>query len=545
MSDYDAIVIGAGHNGLATTLYLAQAGWKVLVLERNETIGGAVQSGEITRPGFVHDLWSTNHNLFLNSPVYRDFKDDLAQQGLSYVKSPNSYCCLLPNGKSVTVTADRQQTLDRLRQHNVTDAIGWQALYDHSVAFQKSLLPFFSLPLPSVEAGLQLGKALMSVSPAELTKLSQILASSTQDLGKEFFETPETRALLSTWGMEVDFAPDVAGGAMFPLLESFANLESGINITRGGSSAMPKALAQLAQSYGAEIRTQSEVTRIVTRDNRAVAVELATGEQISARRAIIANLTPGVLFGKLLKEVTLPASIRRSIDSYKYGPATFMVHLALSGKPNWIAPQAQDFAFVHLPASVDELIQTYHDALRGILPAHPLPIVSQTSIVDPSRTPTSDDQILWIQVRMVPSTIRGDAKGEIEATSWDEAGEPYADRIVQILEQYAPGIESQILDRVIYTPTDIERQNPNLIGGDTGGGSHHLRQYFLFRPFANYSNYQMPLKNLYMVGAATWPGSGLNATSGYLCAQKLLHSPLNQPFLEQILSKLPFSSAFQ
>lgn len=180
-----------------------------------------------------------------------------------------------------------------------------------------------------------------------------------------------------------------------------------------------------------------------------------------------------------------------------------MVHLALKGKPNWIDSQAQNFAFVHIPASVDELIQTYHNSLRGILPAHPLLIVSQTSIIDPSRTPTADDQILWIQVRTLPATIRGDVKGEIRATNWDEAGQFYADRVVQILENYAPGIQSQILDRVVYTPVDIERQNPNLIGGDTGGGSHHLRQNFLFRPFANYSNYQMPLKNLFMVGAAT------------------------------------------
>lgn len=540
MSDYDAIVIGAGHNGLVSALYLAQAGWKVLLLERNQTIGGAVQSGEITRSGFVHDLWSTNQNVFLASPVYQDFKHELTQQGLSYANSPNSYCCLLPNGKSVSVTANREQTLDRLRRHSATDANGWAALYDHSVAFQKALLPFFSLPLPSVEAGLQFGKALFSVGAAELIKLSQILASSTQDLGKEFFETPETRTLLSTWGMEVDFAPDVAGGAMFPLLESFSNLESGINVVRGGAAQMPKALTQLAQSYGAEIRTQSEVTRIITHSDRAVAVELATGEQVSARRAIIANLTPGVLFGKLLKEVALPAAIRRTIDSYTYGPATLMVHLALKGKPNWSNPEAQNFAFVHIPASVDELIQTYHNSLRGILPTQPLLIVSQTSIVDPSRTPTANDQILWIQVRMVPSTIRGDAKGEIEVTDWNEAGQFYADRVVQILENYAPSIQDQILDRVVYTPVDIERMNPNLIGGDTGGGSHHLRQNFLFRPFANYSNYQMPLKNLFMVGAATWPGSGTNATSGYLCAQKLLHSPANQPLLEQIFSKLPF-----
>ncbi|MCU0570099.1 MAG: NAD(P)/FAD-dependent oxidoreductase [Oculatellaceae cyanobacterium Prado106] len=534
MSDYDAIIIGAGHNGLVSALYLARAGWKVLVLERNQAIGGAVQSGEITRPGFVHDLWSTNQNLFLASPVYQDFKTELTQQGLNYVRSPNSYCCLFPNGKSIAVTADRTQTYDRLRQHNVADANGWAALYQHSVAFQKALLPLFSRPLPSVEAGLQLGKALFQVGPAELVKLSQMLVSSTADLGKEFFETPETRTLLSTWGMEVDFAPDVPGGAMFPLLESFANLETGIHVTQGGAANMPLAIAHLAQSYGAEIQTGAAVTRIITAGTQAVAVELATGEQVSARRAIIANLTPGVLFGQLLPKISLPAAIRRAIARYTYGPATLMVHLALRGKPNWIDAQAQEFAFVHLPASVDELSQTYQDSLKGILPAHPLLIVSQTSVIDPSRTPTVEDQILWIQVRTLPSTIRGDAMGEIQGTTWDEVGAFYADRVVQILEQYAPGIRGQIRDRVVYTPGDIERQNPNLVGGDTGGGSHHLRQNFMFRPFANFSNYRMPVKNLFMVGAATWPGSGTNATSGYLCTQKLLSSSSSSIFSRKL-----------
>jgi phytoene dehydrogenase-like protein len=524
MRDYDAIVIGAGHNGLVSALYLAEAGWKVLVLERNSAIGGAVQSGEITCPGFVHDLWSTNQNVFLASPVYQDFKEELIQQGLSYANTPNAYCCLFPNGKHLAVTADPEQTFEHLWQHNVTDAAGWVALCDHSLAFQQALLPLFRMPLPSMQAGLQLGRALLEIGPAELIKLVQILLSSTEDLGKEFFQTIETRTFLSTWGMEVDFGPDVPGGAMFPLLESLANLKTGINITRGGAGQMPKAIAQLAQSYGAEIRTEAEVTRIIVPDSQAVAVELATGEQISARRAIIANLTPGVLFGRLLSDIVLPSATQRTVANYSYGPATLMVHLALRGKPNWIAPQAQQFAFVHLPDSIDNLNRTYHHSRWGFLPAHPLLIVGQTSIVDSSRTPTEEDQILWIQVRTVPTQIRGDAKGEIQALDWREAGPFYADRVVQILEEYAPGIQSQIRGRVVYTPTEIEQQNPNLIGGDTGGGSHHLRQNFMFRPFANYSTYQMPLKNLFMVGAATWPGSGTNATSGYLCAQQLLQS---------------------
>lgn len=127
-----------------------------------------------------------------------------------------------------------------------------------------------------------------------------------------------------------------------------------------------------------------------------------------------------------------------------------------------------------------------------------------------------------MQVRTLPSNIRGDAAGEIRARNWEEAREPYADRVMRKLEDYAPGISDLVLDRAVFSPEDLERHNPNLVGGDSLGGSHHLRQNFVFRPFPGWSNYKMPVENLYMVGAATWPGAGTNATSGYLAANKIL-----------------------
>ncbi len=525
MSDYDAIVVGAGHNGLVTALYLARAGWKVLVLERNEKIGGAVQSGEITQPGFIHDLWSTNQNLFLASPVYKELKQDLERHGLKHAHSPKPYCCVFPNGKSLHVYSNQEKTLDLLRQHNQKDAEGWSDLYEHFQAFQKALLPLYATPLPSAQAGVKLTKALSAVGFKEMVKIAHILACSTRHLGLEFFETPEARTLISTWGMHMDFGPDVAGGAMFPFLETFSDMEEGMNIAQGGAAKMPEALAGLAQEYGAEIRTQAEVTRILSENGRVNAVELVGGERISAKSAVIANLTPHVLFKQLLKDTPLSTKFCRYVEGYTYGPGTMMVHLALKGKPNWKgSAETQDFAYVHIAPYVEDLAQTYIDSLNGILPVSPLLIVGQTSVVDPTRTPSPNHQILWIQVRTLPSIIKGDAKNEIQARTWDEAKQPFTERVLQKLEDYAPGIREQILDMTVFSPADLQRHNPNLVGGDSVGGSHHLRQNFLFRPFPNYSNYRMPLENLYMVGAGTWPGAGTNATSGYLCAQEIMHS---------------------
>jgi phytoene dehydrogenase-like protein len=522
MTTYDAIVIGAGHNGLAAALYLARAGWRTLVLERNERVGGAVMSGEITRPGFIHDLYSTNQNLFVASPVYAEFRDDLARHGLRYRTSTKPFCNVFPDGASLRVYGDPDRTVELLRQHNPQDAEGWTRLYAHYKQFGRALGPLYQTPLPSVGTVLGLGKAVQAVGMNELLQLGQIILSSTRELGESYFASEEARALMATWGMHLDFGPDVAGGALFPFQESFADMEGGMAIAEGGASRMVDALASLIREYGGEIRTETEVRRVLVSDGRATGVELEGGEQALARRAVIANVTPTVLFERLLAPDALPSAFLRKVRRYSFGPGTMMVHLALRGPAQWRAgADVGEFAYVHIAPYVDDLAQTYTDALRGYLPSSPLLIVGQTSVVDPSRTP-GDEHILWIQVRALPAQIKGDTAGEIAARTWEEAKELYADRVIQKLETYAPGIRDLILERVVYSPEDLERHNPNLQGGDSVAGSHHLRQFFLFRPFPGWSKYKMPLDGLYMVGAATWPGAGTNALSGYLTAQELL-----------------------
>ena len=201
-----------------------------------------------------------------------------------------------------------------------------------------------------------------------------------------------------------------------------------------------------------------------------------------------------------------------------------MVHLALSrprsGRPAGISSQ---FAYVHIAPFVADLADTYAQACAGLLPAEPMLVVGQTSAVDPSRCPPGEDgAVLWVQVRALPAEIRGDAAGAIEARDWPAAAEPYADRVLAKLERYAPGIGDLVLDRAVLTPADLERHDPNLAGGDSIAGSMHLRQNFLFRPFPAVADYETGIDGLLMVGAATWPGAGVNALSGYNVAHKLL-----------------------
>lgn len=519
---HDAVVIGAGHNGLVTAVYLARAGWYPLVLERNDRIGGAIKSAELTEEGFVHDVYSTNQNLFLSSPVYADLAEELADHGLEFSTSAKPYCNVFPDGTCLRAYQDEKRTLDELRRHSPTDAEGWSRLHDRFDTFQRTLLPLYATPLPSVEAGRKLADAVWETSIGEIVNLGQLLLNSTRELGDEYFATPEAKALIATWGLHLDFGPDVSGGAMFPFLETYTDMTEGISITTGGASNLVDGLAGVLRDHGGEIRTNAEVQRVLTSMGRATGVELTSGKRIRADRAVVANLAPTVLFEELLDEYPLSESVKQQVDAYSYGPATMMVHLALDELPDWeAADDIEEFAYVHIAPYIEDLSRTYTQAVNGYIPESPLLIVGQTTAVDSSRTP-NDEHILWIQVRALPSEIRGDAADEIDATDWDAATEPVADRVIDKLETYAPGIEDKTRERVVHSPTDLEQANPNLVGGDSITGSHHLKQNFIFRPFFGYSRYAMPVDRLYMVGAGTWPGGGNNATSGYLAAQRLL-----------------------
>jgi phytoene dehydrogenase-like protein len=199
-----------------------------------------------------------------------------------------------------------------------------------------------------------------------------------------------------------------------------------------------------------------------------------------------------------------------------------MIHLALDGPAPWAAgDDIAGFAYVHIAPDVETLARTYRQSRDGLLPDSPLLIVGQTTAVDPSRAPAGT-HVLWVQVRTLPREIEGDAAGRIEARSWSEAAAPFAERVLDKLERYAPGIRDRIVGQAVLSPADLEASNACLVGGDSLGGSLHLRQNFLFRPFPGWSRYETPVRDLWACGASTWPGPGNNGTSGWLAAGRML-----------------------
>ena len=518
---YDVIVIGGGHNGLVAAAYLARAGMSVLVVERSGRVGGAVASDEVTRPGFVHDLFATNQNLFLGSPAFAELGDDLARHGLSFAATSRPYSNVFPDGRSLRVYQDAARTRALLGRHDARDAAGWDRLYELYERFAPVLFELYGTRVPSAAAALRLARARRSLGAGGPSELVQLVSSSTRELGDAFFASPEAKAMIASWGMHLDFGPDVAMGALFPFLEVFTDMQNGMSVVEGGASRLPEALAALVREAGGEVRTFATVRGVSVSGRRATGVELESGERLAARRAVVANLTPGVLFSGMVPSAALPDGFRRRVEGYAYGPGTLMVHAALSGPVPWAAGgDLHEFGYVHLGPYVDDMARTYAEALAGLLPSSPMLVVGQTTAIDPSRAPAAG-HVLWIQVRMVPSRIAGDAAGAIEARTWEEAKRPFAERVLDKLEGYAPGARERLLDWTVLGPDDLERHNPNLVGGDSIGGSHHLAQNLLFRPVPGWSGYRTPVSRLYMVGAGTWPGAGVNAISGRLVAQMI------------------------
>jgi phytoene dehydrogenase-like protein len=277
------------------------------------------------------------------------------------------------------------------------------------------------------------------------------------------------------------------------------------------------------EAAGGAVRTGAEVRRIHVAGGRAQSVELASGERLEAKRAVIANVHPRALYGPLLGDAA-PADSERA-RRLRPGPATMMIHLALDALPAWRASEAlRGFAYVHLAPSLAQMSATYAQAQAGLLPDEPALVVGQPTAFDASRAPAGK-HVLWVQVRVLPYEVRGDAQrgdGRIAGSDWDEIKDPYADRVLDLIERYAPGLRASVLACHVLSPLDLERDNPNLVGGDSLSGSHHLDQYYVFRPGWGRARWRTGVAGLYHVGASTWPGAGTGAGSGYMLARELV-----------------------
>lgn len=525
MATYDAIIIGAGHNGLAAAVHLAAKGWSVAVVERAAEAGGAVKTREVTLPGFRHDLFATNLSMFVGSPFFAAYKDRLFANGLGLVGAADCFCSTFPDGSWLGVSTDLDVTAKRIAALSTRDAQTWRKMVGDFVGDAPPIFALLGSPMPSWAAAKTIWRAYRSKGAPWLGDLARLVLSSPREYFDARFEADKLKVMMSAWGMHLDFGPDVAGGALFSYLESIANQSFGMVLGQRGADTMIKALVATLQSLGGQLRVGQGVDHIQISGGRASGVRLAGGEVLSARRAVIANVHPKLVFGQLLAKTPDRAAFDARITAFRAGPGTMMIHLALSALPDWKAgDDLKRFAYVHLAPDFEMMAAAYAQARSGLLPREPVLVIGQPTAIDPSRAPDGK-HVLWVQVRVLPATIRGDAAGAITATNWDDAKEPYAARVLAVIERYAPGSSAKILGQAVLSPLDLERENPNLVGGDSLSGSHHLDQNFVFRPVFGWSRYRTPVKGLYLCGASTWPGAGVGAGSGFMLAKMLAGEP--------------------
>lgn len=518
----DVILIGSGINALVCAALLGQRGKRVLVLERNDRIGGCIRTEEITAPGYLHDVMATTFVLFRVGPAYAALKDGLERHGLRFSDSQTPTAVLRPDGTALRLKMGAAGENDAaFAALAPNDGAALRAGIDAVQANADIIFPALGEKLWSGKMLRLLGRALWARGPRKLAAFTGEALMPARAWLEAEFESETSRALLAPWVLHTGLDPDAAYSAQMAKVIAFSLEAAGAPIVTGGAQKLLDAFAALITEQGGEIRTEAEVREIVVRGGRAQGVVLDDGEALHARH-VVASVTPTQLYGKLLRNPSAEAAAATA--RYRYGKGNFQMHYALKAPPSWKTEGLSDVALIHLTDGLDAVSKAANEAVRGMLPEAPTICVGQPTALDPSRAPEGG-AILWLQMPETPRQPRGDAAGQIEVPAdgaWtEELREAYADRIEAILARHIDGFAENVLARRAYAPSDLEAMNVNLEGGDPYGGHCGLDQFFIWRPFKMSANHRTEVANLWHIGASTHPGPGLGGGSGYLAAQSL------------------------
>ena len=537
MAEYDAVVVGSGINSLACGALLARGGWRVCVLERNDWLGGAIKTAELTEPGFHHDVFSGWHPQWVASAAYDQLRDELAARGLEYLNTELPTATAYPDGQAAYVLRSTDATAAELERHAAGDGDAWRVELERFQEHADLTLGMLRSELWGSD-GLVLGaRAARRLGRRGLAELGAGMLLSGRDWLESAFRSERAHGLLAPWVLHTGVGPEAATSGFRMQVIVFAKQTIGSPLPRGGGARLPEALVRLIRDRGGVCETGRDVERVLVRGGRAVGVRVTGGETVTAQRAVVASVTPTQLYGRLLADAAVPAAVAAAARRFRYGRAAMQIHVALSEPPCWAGDERLGgTAIVHVTPGLDGVSRAVNEAERGLLPTEATVVVGQPLTVDPSRAPEGKG-ILWIQIQELPWRVKGDAAGELDVGSgeWtDELRERYADRIQARLARHIPNLESSILQRVVLGPRDLAAANVNLERGDPYGGSLALDQNLLLRPFPRSPGHRTPVERLWHIGASTWPGPGLSGGSGALVAHELLRPRTPQRALAEL-----------
>lgn len=470
---YDAVIIGAGPNGLAAAITLARQGHSVAIFEAASEVGGGCRSKALTLPGFTHDVCAAIHPYGVASPFFQTLP--LERYGVEWLHAPAPLAHPLPDGR----VAILERSLDVMSQSLGEDATAWRRLFEPSVQHLGDILDGALGPLRPLH---QLRRPLPSL---RLTRFGAYALQSAQSVAERLFLDDPARALFGGIAAHSMLPLDQAPTAVAALLMATLGHAVGWPMARGGSQRLVNALAAYLRDLGGEIVIDTPITSL---------------DDLPPSAVTLADITPRQLLQ--LAGDRLPASYRAQLQRYRYGPGVFKLDLALDGPIPWANPACARAATVHLGGTLDEIALSERAVWAGETAARPFTLLAQQSLFDDSRAPLGRHTV-WAYCH-VPSG----------------SDEDMTERVERQIERFAPGFRDRILARHSFTAREMHAYNANYVGGDINGGVQDLLQLFT-RPAvtANISNpYATPVEGLYLCSSSTPPGGGVHGMCGYFAA---------------------------
>jgi phytoene dehydrogenase-like protein len=517
----DLIIIGGGHNGLVTAFYLARAGYKPLVLERRNQVGGAAITEEF-HPGFRASVLAHSAGP-LRPEIVRDMQ--LAKHGLKLIAPEVEVTALSPDGRSLILYRDVERAAQEIAKTSKSDVAKYRefhaALEKTSRIISRVLTltpPEISRPSKSDLFGLlQLGRSVRGSGKKNTYDLLRWGPMAVADLVAEFFENDLLRAVIAARGIFGTFlGPWSAGTALVLLLRAApnANPAGGNCFVAGGMGAVTQAMANAAQQAGAEIRTGAEVAEIKIKDGAVQGVVLTSGEEIQAH-AVISNADPKRTFLKLMDPVLLSPTFTKRLQNYRMNGTVAKVNLALSGLPSFSGLNGNTDALtgrIHIGPGIDYLERAFDESKYGNFSRAPFLEITIPSLRDPSLAPPGQ-HVMSVYMQYAPYKLKN--------TNWREQKGALGDTVIKTIAQYAPDLAAKILHSHVITPLDLE-ETYGLTGGQIFHGELALDQIFTMRPMLDWARYRTPIENLYLCGSGTHPGTGLTGASGANAGREIL-----------------------
>jgi phytoene dehydrogenase-like protein len=519
---YDAIVVGAGPNGLVAANRLTDAGWSVLVLEAQDTPGGAVRSDREVHPDFTHDTFSAFYPLAAASRGIVQM--DLERYGLVWRHAPAVLGNPLPDGRWAMLHRDREITARLLDEQARGDGAAWLDLCRQWDIIGEQIVAALLTPFPPVKHGLG---ALLRLRRAGGMGFVRDLLTPVADFSRIRFQGPSAALLLGGNAGHADIPLTAPGSTLFGLLMTMLGQTVGFPVPEGGPGNLIAALVRRLEAGGGQLRCDSEVTRVTTVDGRATGVRLWDGEELQAP-VVIADVVATRLFGGLVPEAELPDRIVKGMRGFQLDPGTVKVDWALSGPIPWGSPPPYQPGTFHIADSPEQMIGALQQISSRTIPDRPFMLGGQMTTSDPTRSPAGTEAV-WAYTH-VPQDVERDLGPDDLTGRWDrDEVERFADRMQARIEERAPGFGSRVLARRVLGPREFEARDANLVGGAINGGTAQLHQELIFRPVPGLGRAETGIRGLYLGSASAHPGGGVHGAPGMNAARAALaHAPFGR-----------------